>query len=110
MRNTYRKELIALARETNSPECWCSVVGSLSRIQQKILLLIYELDEPPVKELARRSFLPHQDISSQLTKLKKLGLVRYETGPEKRRRESLYFLRDRGLQKLFQLNDRTRLS
>ena len=98
MRNDRRKELINLARQTENLECWRSVMNSLSRCQQKILMITYELKQPTVKEIATRGFLSQQTTSSELMKLKDFGLVQAKKlQAQGQQRESLYSLVDEGL-------------
>ena len=108
MRNAKRQDLIALERRADSLECWRSVMRSLSPVQQKIVMLIHELGEPPVKAIAQRGFLSQQTVSGELMLLKKLGLVRSVPGPKGRKRESLYSLCDDEFTQMLLLNDRVK--
>lgn len=82
---------------------------SLSICQQKIMMIIYAREHPTVKEIAARGFLSQQTASSELLKLKDLGLVQAAKLQAKgQKRETLYSLVDQDLIVTLQINDRLR--
>jgi DNA-binding transcriptional ArsR family regulator len=95
-------EFLAWARETNHPEAWRGFMRSLSRLQQKIIFLIFQHGQHPVKSISKFGFEDERTVSSALFKLSKLGVVT----SQKQGRESLYSIAEPGIEELIRSGSR----
>ena len=95
-------EFLIWARETNHPEAWRGFMGALSRLQQKVIFLIFQHGSHPVKQIAKYGFEDERTVSSVLFKLSKLGVVT----SQKQGRQSIYSIAEPGLEELIRSGSR----
>jgi len=99
-------EIIKQAIASDSIEGWQLVMESLSRPQAKIIVIIHDNQPAPnVNKIAELSFSSPKTVSAQLMHLRKLGLVKKETGTGDHR-ESYYSIAETQLKEYLDFNMR----
>ena len=100
-------EAIEDARANIHPVLWRYAMSTLTDIEQKIVLELYENPPSSITAIAQSCFFYMPSLSGTIRNLKHLGLIGLIEEDREDKREIFYELQDQGLIDYLDLNDRS---